>query len=310
MDLNHYFAKNTYQIFIIPTRYGILYTLVTAIALLSSAYYLSDVGYLLTFFLVVVGIIAMVATHNNIKHLKFDHLRIKPAPAGGECQFQALIRNLAAEPKFNIQIRLMLADNSKQQFSFKLAESKSSHLITNHFKAGLRGGYLVEAVRLSTVYPLGLFYAWMYCPCDADYYVYPQPYGDKLYRWNQEKSKDAPITNLNPGTSDFSEHRKYQKSDSIRHIDWKAYARTQKLLVKSFNEGGGEVPIYRLHELSEDNKEEVLSQVSKWIHDSHRKKETYGLEVEGKKLPPASGERHFFSCLKLLALLPKDEKQA
>jgi len=35
---------------------------------------------------------------------------------------------------------------------------------------------------------------------------------------------------------EFAEHKQYNKGESIRHIDWKLYARTEKLFVKSYEE--------------------------------------------------------------------------
>ena len=35
---------------------------------------------------------------------------------------------------------------------------------------------------------------------------------------------------------EFAEHRLYNKGESIRHIDWKLFARTEKLFVKRFEE--------------------------------------------------------------------------
>ena len=35
---------------------------------------------------------------------------------------------------------------------------------------------------------------------------------------------------------EFAEHRIYNKGESTRHIDWKLYARTEKLFVKRFEE--------------------------------------------------------------------------
>ena len=35
---------------------------------------------------------------------------------------------------------------------------------------------------------------------------------------------------------EFAEHRIYNKGESTRHIDWKLYARTDKLFVKKYEE--------------------------------------------------------------------------
>ena len=35
---------------------------------------------------------------------------------------------------------------------------------------------------------------------------------------------------------EFAEHRQYNKGESIRHIDWKLYGRTEKLFVKKYEE--------------------------------------------------------------------------
>ncbi len=35
---------------------------------------------------------------------------------------------------------------------------------------------------------------------------------------------------------EFAEHRLYNKGESTKHIDWKLYARTEKLFVKKYEE--------------------------------------------------------------------------
>lgn len=41
--------------------------------------------------------------------------------------------------------------------------------------------------------------------------------------------------NLDPGTStEYSQHRQYAPGDDLRHVDWKAYGRTDRIYVKQF----------------------------------------------------------------------------
>ena len=48
--------------------------------------------------------------------------------------------------------------------------------------------------------------------------------------------------------------------------------------------------------------EQRLEQMSAWIVAAHARGERYGLRIDGRELPPDSGNEHRARCLKALAL--------
>lgn len=85
---------------------------------------------------------------------------------------------------------------------------------------------------------LGLWYQKKILPCKNDVKVYPNFKNSKLFGLLLSKRN---LDNLGvrrlprPGKgSDFHQLREYREGDSLRQIDWKATARTQKLIAREY----------------------------------------------------------------------------
>ncbi|MBK7416335.1 MAG: DUF58 domain-containing protein [Dechloromonas sp.] len=101
-----------------------------------------------------------------------------------------------------------------------------------------RGWMMLPRVRLSTVYPLGLLYAWSYLQPDMRCLVYPKPITTPLPP--EQSTSMAGERYGDGGQEDFAGFRNRQPADSLRHVAWKACARDagqRPLLVKQFAGG-------------------------------------------------------------------------
>src|SRR5579862_5584536 len=95
--------------------------------------------------------------------------------------------------------------------------------------------------------------------------------------------------------------------ESQRHIDWKAVARGQPLLVEQFA-GEHDEKIYLDWEtLPLLGDEERLSQLALWVIKAERSRCLYGLKIPGLFIPPARGEAHYHRCLGALAVYRRGE---
>ncbi len=91
--------------------------------------------------------------------------------------------------------------------------------------AAQRGWLALGRVMLETRFPLGLFRAWSFVEPEARCLVYPRPERSPL----PPPGNEANAGSLRPqsiGNEDFAALRAYQRSDSPRHVAWKAVARS------------------------------------------------------------------------------------
>jgi len=104
--------------------------------------------------------------------------------------------------------------------------------------------------------------------------------------------------------------RGYQRSDSPRHIAWKAVARgdtpstrSEEMLTKQFA-GDAAAELWLDARLLPGglNFEQTLSRLAGWVLAAERAGAHYGLRLAGVEIPPARGDAHRAACLQALAL--------
>jgi uncharacterized protein (DUF58 family) len=88
----------------------------------------------------------------------------------------------------------------------------------------------------------------------------------------------------------------------MRHVDWKAAARGQRLLIKQWTGIAGDLLTLNWGRLPELGLEARLSQITRWAILAEQSGATYGLEIPGTSIEPARGEAHFHACLRALAV--------
>ncbi|HEX8709629.1 MAG TPA: DUF58 domain-containing protein, partial [Pyrinomonadaceae bacterium] len=98
-----------------------------------------------------------------------------------------------------------------------------------------RGHVLITGFELSTRFPFGFFRRRRRLRArDVDIIVYPkpEPLGDELHLLPMNAGR---MTSQRRGAGhDLLALREYQPQDDLRHIDWKATARSRRLIVRQF----------------------------------------------------------------------------
>ena len=300
------------KIYIIPTRFGILYFIVIIVMILTGATYSNNLIYLLGFFLFSVFVSGMVQTHNNIKGLQIKILNVEDCFEGEDTQVMVQILNPTKKTKQTI--RIIASDKSiRHEIPGKAEVIEPHKSVTLQFpiQTQERGDFQLKKVNIYTNYPVGLFRSWMYQKVSFTYFVYPRPLNFSQSRFQLKGEKE----NLRAGSesyhsleSDFKEHRNYQYGESYRRIDWKAYARKRLLLVKNFDGSSGNLKSFDYNELSHLNTEQKLQQLSFWIFESKREKESFQLILPQFKLSSGNTESHAKSGLRALAIFSEKGK--
>lgn len=285
------------RIFIVPSRAGLLYAVVLIVMLIGAINYNLALGHALVFLLGGLGLAGMVHTFRNLYGLVVTPGRCEPVFAGEIAHFRLTLGNERGTPRLALELE---AEAGKPVGTAVAA--RDSTPIALPLNAVQRGWLELPRVRLSTRYPLGLYYAWSYLQPAMRCLVYPRPQASPLPQ--PLPLPDGEAAGGNGGQEDFAGFRQHQPADSPRHVAWKASAREtgeRPLLVKQFA-GSARLELQLDWAALDAEPETRLSLLCGWVLAAAGSGARYGLRLPGRDIPPDSGEAHRLRCLEALAL--------
>jgi uncharacterized protein (DUF58 family) len=141
----------------------------------------------------------------------------------------------------------------------------------------------------------------MRLPVDQEFYVYPKPKGSDVWPALRPGGDQGAPVNNRPG-DDFSGVRAYVPGESLRHVDWKAYARGRPLSVKQFSGGAGNELWLNAAEMAHMSLEARLSQLALWIVNAEKEEIPYALRLGRTMLPLGLGPAQARRALEALAV--------
>lgn len=290
------------RVYIVPTRLGWVYGGTLAILLIGSINYALSLGFALTFLLAGLGLSGMVHTARNLAHLAISVGRAEPVFAGESAQFRLFLESRSRAERQAVLARHL---RSGFQLVFDVPMGEVAEVVLAA-PAERRGWLALGRVMLETRYPLGLFRAWSYVEPDAKCLVYPRPERSALPPWSPNEAAGAARAQAR-GTDDFAGLRGYQRSDSPRHVAWKAAARTESLLTKQFS-GDSAAELWLDWQLLPASLgiEQRLSRLAGWVLGAEQAGARYGLRLPGTEIDPGRGEAHCATCLQALALFDEE----
>lgn len=283
------------HIYILPTGYGIVYAMLLLLMLIGSINYANNLGFMLTFLLTGMGLVAMVHTWRNLIGLQLESGRVAPVFAGDNALFQIVLTNKRRWSRPGIHLHIRKYPAVATDLSPGALEILPLSIPSNQ-----RGLLSLPQFTLSTRYPLGLFVAWVYVELDTSCLVYPRP-GKKMPDNPLPLYGHSQLGDKGVGADDFSGLRHYRPGDSPRHINWKALAREQGLQTKLFGGDRADKCWLDWYRLAGD-REQRLSQLCRGVLDASEQGMEYGLRLPQIELKPARGQHHRLQCLARLAL--------
>lgn len=282
------------RIYILPTRHGLIFAFTLLLLFIGSINYTLSLGYVLTFFLAGVGIVAMLHTFRNLRGLQVRWRIPEPVFADETAIFTLLFEN----PDHNGRYAINIVDEEKNYQSIDVLQSSSAE-ITLHAKK--RGVLHLGRIVVESRYPLGLFYAWAQLIPDVVCTVFPAPAKNKIPLPLPDNDKGQG-TAIIPGDEELQSLRPYQKGDSMRRIAWHAFAKERGLLTKQFfTEAGGDL-LFDLQQAPESDIEAKISRLTRWILEADAAGIPYGLRLPDCEFPSAVGHAHRLRCLEKLGL--------
>ena len=282
------------NVFILPSATGLGFALLLLLLLLGAINYNNNLVFALTFLLAGVGFMAMLQTYRNLAGLVLDQVAAAPVAAGQTAGF--ILSVTAPGPRTGIAAQL----DGGEPVWFDIPTEGPAR-VRLEVPTRRRGWISPGRVQLFTRYPLGLFHCWSHVRITARTWVWPTPADAEQPppRAGRRPSEDG---TQGRGQDDFRGFRTYHPGDSLRLVDWKAYAREQGLQVKEF--GGDRSEEYWLDfaRLAEPDPEARLRRLARWVLELDRGQQVYGLRLPGSEIPQGRGPGQRERCLRALAL--------
>jgi uncharacterized protein (DUF58 family) len=286
------------RVYIVPSQAGWIFAGTLGMLLIGSINYSLSLGFALTFFLAGLGLAGMVHTARNLARIAVSTGRAEPVFAGEAAQFRLYLDGRTAFDRPSILARHLA---SGSQLVVDVPANGMAEVVLA-VPAARRGWVPLGRVMLETRFPLGLFRAWSYVEPDARCLAYPRPERSPLPPFSGEAAAGS-LHAQTTGSDDFAGLRNYQRSDSPRHIAWKAVARSDEMLTKQFaGDAAAELWLDAKLLPAGLGLEQRLSRLAGWVLAADRAGAHYGLRLPGVEIAPGRGDAHRSTCLQALAL--------
>jgi len=284
---------NWRRVFIFPTKPGLFFGFVSLLMLMASLNFNNNMGLMMTFLLFGLAQVAMYRVFFNIKDLVIHHVTSKPVFLGAKCEYKVYLKS--AETKYDICIK----NDDGEKCTVEIpAENQKAVLVLK--KSKRRGWQTCGKVRVSSTYPFGLFFSWIYTNLDARCLVYPMP---------EQSPPPLPIhaqsegkTNVIFDGEEFHGLKPFQSGDSMRLIAWKRTAQTGELISREFQHTQGEKLLLDFSQMSMQDTEMKLSRLTAWVVKAQKMQIDYCLKLPDFNSGFGYSSKHHLLCLKALAL--------
>ncbi len=285
------------QIYILPTRIGMLYATTVLVMLLGSLNYQNNIGLLFAFFMASVGLVAMHHCWYNLLGLAIS---VRSGPAvfdGAAALFEVTLSNERAGSRYDLRLSGGL-------------DASTPVYLNAHDQRGIvfaqptrrRGLLWLTDLEVETRHPMHLFRAWCYARGQASVLVYPRPAVAAPPPVQDSGDTHRPAARTGEGADDYIGSREYRHGDSTRHLDWKAFARQRGLVVKQFGGDDGLEVWIDWAALRTPDAEERIRLLTRQVLDAEAANLRFGMRLPGTEIGLASGASQMQRCLRELAL--------
>lgn len=283
------------RIYVLPTGFGVAFTLLLFVMLLGALNYSNNPALLLTCLLGAAAGASLFFGFRTMSGLALVRLHAADAHAG-----QPFDLRLRFDPGARARASLH-ARCGESETAFALAAETEGTAVLRIAEAR-RGWFRPGRLRVRTDYPLGFFRMWSWLHPDAEFLVYPAlespppplPGGDGQ---NGERA--------HAGTSE--EHaglRDYRSGDPSRLIAWKPSMRHDTLLVRDVERRSGDALTLDWTALRELDAEARIRRLAAWVCLAESLQRPYALRLPDETIGPGLGAAQRHACLRALALLP------
>lgn len=297
------------NVYILPTRPGLMLALTLMVLLVASINYQLNLGYLLTFLLAGSAVTGMHVCHGTLRGLAMN-LTAPPAQfAGTAAIFDVKLTNERRSIRHGIGISVLPTGDGPSELHWVWSDvpAQGSSSVQVAFVPRHRGLHRLPTLTAETRFPLGTFRVWTIWRPAAQMLVYPAPeMHPPPLPPGEPRSGGASAAARWQSAGEFDGIRGYRRGDPLKLVMWKKAAKADEqgngLVVRDTQQA-------QRHELWLDftqagslGTDARLQRLCAWVLQADRLGLSYGLRLPGLQVKPGSGEAHKRQCLEALAL--------
>ena len=289
------------NVYILPTRPGLMLGLTLMVLLVASINYQLNLGYLLTFLLAGSAVVGMHVCHATLRGLTLILIAPDAQYAGTSATFGVVLTSDRRSVRYGIGVAVLDATH-EDRWVWTDVPAQGSSTVHVAFKPDRRGLHRVPPLTAETRFPLGTFRVWTVWRPAAQVLVYPAPEPMPPPLPPGEPRAGGAATATAQNTGEFDGVRAYRRGDPLKLVVWKKAAKADELVSRDTQQA-------QRHELWLDfaqtghiDTEHKLSRLAAWVLQADRLALDYGLRLPGQEIKPGAGEAHKRRCLEALAL--------
>ncbi len=285
------------DISLFPTQHGFLFLGILTAMLLGSINYNNNAGFILVFLLGSMALISLALSYKNLLGMRLTLGHPHPVFTGDTGRFPV---EVTAPQTQGQALSLYIGKEGKNWVD---VPCRSTVVVEVPYTPPFRGFHTPAAIRLESVYPLGLFRLKAVIPNYLGMVVYPAPDPGAFDPRLSGISTAGDDASDARGPDDFQGLSPYTPGSPVGHISWKTLSRGKGLFIKNFTTETGRELLFDLEKISGDDLEKKLAQLCRAVLDAEKNGLNYGLRLgASQERAPGCGSSHMHGCLKALAL--------
>lgn len=294
---------NQHNIYILPTKGGLVFGLTLLVMLVSSINYQLNLGYVLTFLLAGSGLVSIHLTHGTLRGLT---LRLRPAAPvfAGEAALLEVVMSNPGAARHGVGVRFR-GRSFAQRDAWCDVPALGQASARLSIVPATRGWHALPALVVETRFPFGLFRAWTLWRPASPVLAYPTP---------EQPAPPLPLAQSAPGQttparqgqgSELDGVRAWRRGDSLRQVVWKKVARSGAMVSRETTPESGRTLWLEWQAAQAPDRadqESRLSRLVAWVLAAEQQGLVYGLRLPRLQFAPDRGEAHQRKLLRELAL--------
>ena len=288
------------NIYIVPTRAGLVYAATLAVMLLAAINYQLNLGYVLTFLLAGAGFVSMHLTHGTLRGLTL-HLRPPQPGFAGQPLPLEIVLGGAGKTHHGIGLGFEQAPTRAHDVFVDVAAGAQTvaHL---SFMPPQRGLHAIPVLRAETRFPFGLFRAWTVWRPAAQVLAWPAPERPAAPMPPSPATGGDAAPRKASDSGEFEGVRAYRRGDAMTRVVWKKVARTGELVSRETSSAQQRELWLDWQTTQITGIEPRLSRLAAWVLAADAAGVAHGLRLPGIEIAPAHGNAQRRRSLDALAL--------
>ena len=277
-----------------PTLEGIWWLGAVFLLMLMGWGYANNLCLALAVLLLSLSVIFLIECHFNLEGLNLQLMSYEDQFAQRRLRWKGAYRSRSQRTRHNLKLRW----DTKEQLSSEI-KILPDHFIEGEFIFPYSKKWDSPFIIIESRYPMGLFRAWSFQKIDNVAWVYPEPIlENESTQVSHSSESETERYKISSSGDEPHESKFFETGDSSNRIDWKYYARTQSLRLKTYLEHESKLFYYSWPYLAGDEYSKKI--LTGHIQRHSQREEKFGFKIGSLELPPEIGPHHVQTVLRAI----------